>query len=256
VLFNSSYNHGNVVDREFGELYMNLVKKFQIESTRETDDDTVRHKSRLSGLKALESLCDSESFLKRTDLGDYIEMIIPAVLLNIADTRPSTVRVTSPAPDMHRRMSIQDQLITEVELKNISIHCLSALFSSASATSLKLILSAFYNVLDAKKHWSNPHYILKLFTIIVEAVKSEYRYIVTAALFERLETEPDIAFKTTVVNVLKTLIASETSLMGLTIPELLETFCSHIYTMCLTKPSETDLEQKPLQESLIQAIGI
>lgn len=135
----------------------------------------LRHKSRLSGLKALESLCDNESFIKRSDLGDYIEMIIPSVLLNMADTRGSEYDITkakvscpqemesrassdsafegkhgqmeSQKSDEHvptpfeRRMSIQDQLITDGELKKISIHCLSALFSGASAASLKIILA-------------------------------------------------------------------------------------------------------------------
>lgn len=42
--------------------------------------------------------------------------------------------------------------------------------------------------------------------------------------------------------------------MGMTIPELLETFCSHISRLC-EESRDSDMDQKPLQQSLIQAIG-
>lgn len=234
---------------------MNLVKKFQFESTRQTNDNNIRNKARLSGLKALESLCRSDSFLKRSDVGVYVNMIIPAVLMNIADTRNSFSEHSNPGQVDVKRLSIQDQLITDSELKNIGTRCISSLFASASATSLKIILASFYEVLDENYHWSNPEYILKLFIIIVEAVKKEYRYIITSSLFGRLQTEKDLSLKTTLLNVIRTLISNDNSLMGLTIPELLDTFCWHIKGMCDIKASETDLEQKPFQDSLIKAIG-
>ena len=143
MTFNSSYNHESVVDEEFSAMYLQLATNFANESKNTTGDAGIRHKARLSGLKALESLCDNESFLKRSDANLFIDLIIPCILLNISEQG----KVKTPENMTPRRLSIQDQLITDDELKNISKHCLSLLFSTTIGNSLKLIMTPFYKYL-------------------------------------------------------------------------------------------------------------
>jgi hypothetical protein len=232
-----------------------LVFSFASAATRDEADAHSRNKTRLSGLKALEALCESESFLRRgnitqllilADAGNYVAIIVPAVLKN---TSIPQKEVNPP-----KRASIQDQLITDVELKATAFHCLTALFGSASLPSLRTLLLHFYAALDHGNHWINPCHILDLFRLSVDAVKTEYRYILTNALFERLASSNDTQLKTTLVNIITALIASDRSLMGLTIPELLDTFCSHIFKMCSIK-SDDSLATSAFNESLTTAIG-
>jgi hypothetical protein len=184
--------------------------------------------------------------LIKADAGNYVAIIVPAVLKNSATPK----KEISP----QKRASIQDQLITDVELKATAFHCLTALFGFASLPSLRTLLLHFYAALDHGNHWADPSHILALFRLAVDAVKTEYRYIIANTLFERLASSNDTQLKTTLVNIITALIAADHSLMGLTIPELLDTFCSNIFKMCSIK-SDDSLATSAFNESLTTAIG-
>ncbi|KAI8904038.1 armadillo-type protein [Gorgonomyces haynaldii] len=251
VLFNSNHNHESVVDEEFGSIYLNLVEKFCAEATSQIGESNIKHKQRLSGLKALESLCDNASFLKRADLSKYMSTIVPALLLNLSDKTSVTKSKESLSP---RRLSIQDSLITDDELKNICNHCLDALFSNSNAASAKIILMPLFRDLDDKKQWPNSVYVLRVFKTIFHALKGEYRYVLVAHIFERIKMEPDLAIKTTLVNALRVFMTSGSGLMSLTIPELLETLVSHLAQFCSKKAADP-LYENALKESIISAIA-
>ena len=72
---------------------------------------------------------------------------------------------------------------------------------------------------------------------------------ITSSIFDRLNTETNVAHKITVVHILQFLITFETGLMGLTVPELLEAFVSQ-----LASPTQDELSNL-LFEAVVDAIG-
>lgn len=266
VLFNVSYKHENI-DKEFTQLYLNLVKSFHLEASKAVEADlNVQHKLRLSGLKALESLCMSESFMGRSDLTGYLQMIIPAIMANIPHFREtiSEDKVTTKHYDAEKEvdiqtgytppatMSIQDSMITQIELRSIAINCYVSLLAKSSSNSLKSILVHIYEYLDSFNRWDLHEYILKLFKIGIEAIKSEYRYIVTMSLFQKIQGSNDTIYETKVIDLVTDLVGEEAGAVGLTVPELLEFFCMNINRVCAAQITP---ETQNLHHSLVGAIG-
>lgn len=145
VLFNRYYNHESVVDDELKRLYLALVTEFHAESTkpvhlsRQDHRFDSLHRPRLSGLKALESLCDKDLFLKRPDLGEFIDLMMAAFLYNINDSSLAT-------SDIAPCESSQANSAAESDLTKISMQCISKIFAGASANNMALILAAFYRL--------------------------------------------------------------------------------------------------------------
>ena len=91
-----------------------------------------------------------------------------------------------------------------------------------------------------------------LIDIVLESVSPDCQFVVTSKLFDKLNSEPDESLKTVLVNVLKALISSKKGLMGLTMPELLETFVSQLAN-CSRSP-DISVGESLLKESLVGAI--
>ncbi|KAH6562361.1 hypothetical protein BASA50_006555 [Batrachochytrium salamandrivorans] len=251
ILFSAHHNHQNIIDNEFTEIYSLLIKKFCTEAAYECSDSNLQHKTRLSGLKALEAVCDSESFIMSPNLVPYSQQIIPAALANMRsrDKRPDSTGL---------RQSITDQLITDDELKLSANICIRGLFRQANVANVKSFLLSICGYLDEKDLWSVSHYALDVIQSVVSVVQTQYHYIILSIMLERLESETHPTPKTTVVRVLTFLITSGEGIAGLTIPELLETFVRHLCASVDKHPSldENDVSvEHKLQQALINAIG-
>jgi hypothetical protein len=72
-------------------------------------------------------------------------MIIPSLLINITCTESVPPKKRSQNNGI-RRMSIQDQLITEGELQSIATHSLALLCTSCSITTLKVMMGVFFGL--------------------------------------------------------------------------------------------------------------
>nr|KAJ3422072.1 hypothetical protein HK105_001325 [Polyrhizophydium stewartii] len=280
ILFSSHHNHQNVIDSEFAAIYSQLIEKFCNEAAYETSDATLQHKTRLSGLKALEAVCGSDSFVLSPNLVPYSKKIIPAVLANMGPSKPRPESTELATPSMYtKRRSITDHLITDDELKHSAKVCISGLFGQANVTNLKEFLLSTSKFLDEKSLWSSSVYTLEvvravthvvqvgfrprprialLLLICLAFVQSQYHYVILSLMLERLEFETKPEIKTTVIRVLTFLISDGEGISGLTIPELLETFARHLRSS-VEKPATDDQMQlhahARLQQALVEAIG-
>ncbi|KAL2912310.1 plasma membrane localization protein [Polyrhizophydium stewartii] len=259
ILFSSHHNHQNVIDSEFAAIYSQLIEKFCNEAAYETSDATLQHKTRLSGLKALEAVCGSDSFVLSPNLVPYSKKIIPAVLANMGPSKPRPESTELATPSMYtKRRSITDHLITDDELKHSAKVCISGLFGQANVTNLKEFLLSTSKFLDEKSLWSSSVYTLEVVRAVTHVVQSQYHYVILSLMLERLEFETKPEIKTTVIRVLTFLISDGEGISGLTIPELLETFARHLRSS-VEKPATDDQMQlhahARLQQALVEAIG-
>jgi hypothetical protein len=79
----SKQNHEQLIDAEFKNILSELIDKFYGEATRESPSLIDKNKSRLSGLKALQSLCFTNYFSDITEYDPTINRVIVAILSNL-----------------------------------------------------------------------------------------------------------------------------------------------------------------------------
>ncbi|KAK6092556.1 plasma membrane localization protein [Batrachochytrium dendrobatidis] len=261
ILFSSHHNHQNIIDDEFTKIYSQLIQKFCKEAAFETSDATLQHKTRLSGLKALEAVCDSDSFIMSPHLIPYSQQIIPAALANMGSSHKHmhSLALHSSSPQMYtRKQSITDQLITDDELKYTANICICGLFRQANVANVKDFLISTCRYLDEKSMWVVNAYALDVIQSVTSVVQTQYHYIILSIMLERLESESDTVQKITVVQILTFLVTTGDGIAGITVPELLEIFARHLNASAETSKfsdgSCTPVQQQ-LQKALVNGIG-
>ncbi|EGF77871.1 hypothetical protein BATDEDRAFT_27181 [Batrachochytrium dendrobatidis JAM81] len=257
ILFSSHHNHQNIIDDEFTKIYSQLIQKFCKEAAFETSDATLQHKTRLSGLKALEAVCDSDSFIMSPHLIPYSQQIIPAALANMGSSHKhmhSLALSHSSSPQMYtRKQSITDQLITDDELKYTANICIRGLFRQANVANVKDFLISTCRYLDEKSMWVVNAYALDVIQSVTSVVQTQYHYIILSIMLERLESESDTVQKITVVQILTFLVTTGDGIAGITVPELLEIFARHLNASAETSKF-SDGSCTPVQQQLQKAL--
>ncbi|KAJ3255869.1 hypothetical protein HK103_005882 [Boothiomyces macroporosus] len=157
-----------------------------------------------------------------------------------------------PSP-VDKRQSITDQLITDDELKQTAERCLISIFQKSNATTIKPLMTGLLKNLDQLKYWDNSTYVQRLVQMVVNNCETQYHYAAVSQLLDRLENEPSVLIKTTVVNVLGTMF-SDGFLGGLTIPELLDTLIKHMQEITIQQKTELS-ERRLFQTAIVNTIG-
>ncbi|KAJ3299697.1 hypothetical protein HK104_007625 [Borealophlyctis nickersoniae] len=269
VTFSSYHNHEGTYDTEFTDVYSQVLQKFCKLAAYETSDLVLQHKSRLSGLKGIQAIAKSNSFLANPRAEAYSEVMLPAILINIMDPlRPSTLGTRSSrslrgkTPSMHsHRNSITDELITDRELEHTADGCLHELFGKTNVITLKTLMGHIWKYLDTNNEWDSKSYVVHLVKTLAAAVQPQHRYVLMSLLIERLNDEnfaKSTGIKTTLVAALTQMISNGGGAVGLTVLELLETLVKHLQQSAIaaTRGGESKKEEEVvIQDALINAIG-
>ncbi|KAJ3085555.1 hypothetical protein HK102_014058 [Quaeritorhiza haematococci] len=235
VVFSGYHNHESAADKEFTDLYDHLVARFCLFSVYETSNHLMRHKMRLSGLKALHGMASNETFLLDQHCSIYVQQMVPSAVENFKELtslpHPST-KDSSPRAVGSPRHSIADELITPAELGHIAESCLQELCKKTNATTLKMVLAPLLNFFDVNGHWSHQKkLVLHVIKSVCAAVQPQYRYVLVSSILERLN-DADFSSvksrKTTLIKTLTHLIASSGATVSLTILELLDTLVKNL----------------------------
>ncbi|KAJ3053762.1 hypothetical protein HK097_003447 [Rhizophlyctis rosea] len=266
VLFSSFHDHETAVDTEFTAIYSDLLKKFCTLASYETADVALQHKSRLSGLKAIQAVAASESFLSNPNAESYVERMLPAALINIRDPlrrQPASKAGHKSTPSIHsQRQSITDELITDRGLESTADAVLKELFTKSSVGSSKLQWNMITKYLDDQNEWESTTYVTHIVRIVASAVQAQQRYIVMGSIIDRLNDEKfegSPAAKTSLIQSLTHLITYGGGSVGLTVLELLETLVSHLQRSAKRTAAggeqANDKDELAIQSSLIESIG-
>ncbi|KAJ3090767.1 membrane anchoring protein efr3a, partial [Physocladia obscura] len=214
VTFNSLYRHDALVDSEVTSRYKKLVWKFCSQCCYITKNSAMQQKIHLSGLRAIESISSSDTFISSTPpslFAEYMSKIVPAILSNIREERrllaTSSIKSTPTAGNIPttpmRAGSISDDLITpplliasaQVSLRNLIQRASVAPPASQQQQSktLRTVLTSVWNYFDettrSLSSWADVEFVQAVAGIIRDAVAPQALYIVITGLIEMLKQE-------------------------------------------------------------------
>ncbi|KAJ1561403.1 hypothetical protein HK096_004858, partial [Nowakowskiella sp. JEL0078] len=187
----------------------------------------------------------------------YSIEIIPAILQNLSLALPTTIE--SANPRLSKTGSITDDLITDSEVVHLAHSCLLQLFSRTNASTLKLLLTSVYEFCETR--WSEERLMTLVFKSIANAVPTQYQYVITTSIMDRLQESQissDKKFsnsqqKSTHIRVLKYFIDHGIGIAGLTVLEILETLVKLLTD--ISKTSREDPAYKNDLDMVIRTIG-
>ncbi|KAJ3240390.1 Protein EFR3 B [Chytriomyces hyalinus] len=290
VTFNNLYTHDTIIDVELTALYSKLVYKFCAQCTYVTADSVLQKKLHLSGLRAIQSITNSDTFLVNPRAPEYVSKIIPALLSNLheekrirsnsstAQPAPSASQAKhrgeghTPTPHM-RKHSITDGLITNPLLHHSALESLSTLLSKTNAQNLRFVIAPVWAYMDKQGEWGQRAHVVFLVDAIVNAVAPQHRYVVMGSLLEKLGSLPTgsvkdrvgivVALTVFVAGVGDVAAANEGSNVGgagIAVVELLEALVGHLVEIAGAAEQSSsgtgpESEAKQFYEALIEAIG-
>ncbi|KAJ3221493.1 membrane anchoring protein efr3a, partial [Chytriomyces hyalinus] len=290
VMFNNLFTHDTIIDVELTALYSKLVYKFCAQCTYVTADSVLQKKLHLSGLRAIQSITNSDTFLVNPRAPEYVSKIIPALLSNLHEEKRirSNSPTSQPAPSAShakrrgeghtptapmRKHSITDGLITNPLLNHSALESLSNLLSKTNAQNLRFVIAPVWTYMDRMGEWSQRAHVVFLVDAIVKAVAPQHRYVVLGSLLEKLNTLPagSVKERIGVVVALTVFVAGVGDVAateggnnaggaGIAVVELLEALVGHLVEIAgaadqSTTGSATESEMKQFYEALIEAIG-
>ncbi|KAJ3121406.1 membrane anchoring protein efr3a [Physocladia obscura] len=215
VTFNSLYRHDALVDSDVISRYKKLVWKFCSQCSYATKNSTIQQKIHLSGLRAIESISSSDTFISSTPPNlfvEYMSKIIPAILSNIREERrllattsikPTPTAGNIPTPPM-RAGSISDDLITpplliasaQTSLRNLIQRSSVAPQPSSQqqqSKTLRTVLTSIWAYFDettrSLSSWADAEFVHAVAGIVRDSVAPQALYIVVAGLIEMLKQE-------------------------------------------------------------------
>ncbi|KAJ3245495.1 Protein EFR3 B [Chytriomyces hyalinus] len=290
VTFNNLYTHDTIIDVELTALYSKLVYKFCAQCTYVTADSVLQKKLHLSGLRAIQSITNSDTFLVNPRAPEYVSKIIPALLSNLheekrirsksstAQPAPSASQAKhrgeghTPTPHM-RKHSITDGLITNPLLQHSALESLSTLLSKTNAQNLRFVIAPVWAYMDKQGDWGQRAHVVFLVDAIVNAIAPQHRYVVLGSLLEKLSSLPTGSVKDRVgiVVALTVFVAgvgdvatatggSNVGGAGIAVVELSEVLVGHLVQIAggveqSSSGTGAESEVKQFYEALIEAIG-
>ncbi|KAI8809126.1 hypothetical protein BJ742DRAFT_250983 [Cladochytrium replicatum] len=269
VIFSQYYVHDRVIDPELQQIYTSAVQEFCSCAVYDSKDVLVTHRLNLSGLRALQAVVSSDTFLQDPAIEEYSQRIIQALLKTLRkhigeDISPQHFADEDSNSDhlTNKRASVTDELITDSELAHIAMAALNQLFCRANPTTLRILLSPLFAFVYEHDEWSSGKYVMPVMRTIANAIPTQYRYVLTATVLESLtdkesyKTKSDET-KNRMISIIKYLIDSGSAVAGLTILELLDAL-----VRVAIRASEDGVHQNSkasskstVEEATISAIG-
>jgi hypothetical protein len=212
----------------------------------------------VSGLRAIQAVASSDTFLLHSKIEDYVKVMVPAILSNISKlkVRPQLDNQNHSAGHHHnqdnsKRISIADDLFTHQEVEHTAENSLSQLISRTNATTLSCVLNPILTYFDEKNAWPATSYIIHVVKIITSAVQPQYLHILLSSILDRLNSDTyakDSVVKITLVQSLSYLVAHGGESVGVAVLELLEALARQIL-VTVTIVTSADSQAVPVSGS-------
>ncbi|KAJ3390630.1 hypothetical protein HDU84_007181 [Entophlyctis sp. JEL0112] len=284
VSFNAAYRHDGAVNSNVSSSYARLVTKFCTQCTYTTKNTALQQKMHLSGLRALRSICGTESFLATpTAVQVHVPNIINALLNTLKRERHAAfsekvapIATGGESTPPTRAGSVTDDLVTRSVLAKDAKSALQTLLgkvssagivsnlstaSHASSSGLKACLSAVWAFLDADKGvggWHDPELVEAVVLLVRDGVAPQAQYVLLASLLERVRnsfdsgSEHDSTETTVGVITAVNFLLSAGSGVGIAVVEVLETL---VGALCgRINSNESGKAQKPAEGVLRDAV--
>ncbi|KAI9203254.1 uncharacterized protein BJ171DRAFT_568976 [Polychytrium aggregatum] len=258
VIFSEYYQH-EITDPEFVRLYVELVGKFCDNCECNSTDSLLNHKTRISGLKAIQSIGSNDNFLKDASVEQLVKRMIPSSLHNLTYTqsnRDPPKATMNTAMMSHSRASVIDHLFNDDELHQVASSFLKEVFRRTNVNNIKLLSDTVFGFFSENKAWKASENVIRAFEIITSAVPDQYRHVLMKRILELLnhEVAGEDAARSTLVQTLTLLIAAGGSSAGLSPMELLEALVRHLMHTVTVGHGDSVTETRS-QQRLIEAIA-
>ncbi|KAI8610067.1 hypothetical protein BC830DRAFT_779011 [Chytriomyces sp. MP71] len=257
VTFNSIYTHDTIIDVELTEQYSKLVFKFCAQCTYTTTDSIMQKKLHLSGLRAIQSIANSDTFFLNPRSADYTEKIIPAILSNLHEERrliatsPPLQKGEAPSATAPMHITLTDDLFTHPLQQQSALASLRALLANTNSKTLRIALDPFWAYMDAKSEWRDDAHVAFLMDAIAAAIAPHHHYILLGSLLERVKVSALAPLDRRGIVVGLTVLVSGGNSSGVAVVELLEAIVGQIREVSARK----DAESVALQGALVEATG-
>ncbi|KAJ3352826.1 hypothetical protein HDU83_007628 [Entophlyctis luteolus] len=284
VTFNTAYRHDGAVNSEVSSTYSRLVTKFCSQCTYTGKNMTLQRKMHLSGLRALRSVCGTESFLVTTSA---IQVHIPNMITVLLNTfkreryasfseKVAPVAGAGELTPPTRAGSVTDDLVTSSILSKDAKSALQTLLgnmsgvgiisnlsttSNASSSGLKACLSAVWAFLDSDKGvggWHDTELVESIVILVRDGVAPQTQYVLLGSLLERLrnalvDISKNNSIETTVGIIIsvKVLLSGGTG-VGIAVVEVLENLVGVLSGRI--NANDTEKTQKPAEGVLLDAV--
>ncbi|KAI9343963.1 hypothetical protein BDR26DRAFT_1006119 [Obelidium mucronatum] len=282
VTFNSLYRHDTIMDIELTSLYSKLVHQFCGNCTLITKNTLVQQKIHLSGLRAIQSIAASDTFLVNPKAPEYVSHMIPAILSNLQEEKrlrstsepPRTPGLPNATPPMQTNQphhnSITDDLFTHPLLEQSAQESLSVLFKNGTRESLRFLIPPLWAFLEEKKLWGDKSMVVHVMTVVSGSVAPQYHYLLMASLLEKLkggkrkdqQQQPlsgNVIEKTGVVlGVVVLVSAGGAGAAGISVVELLEALVALVVETAVPADSDRvgeDGDVRAFHGMLVEAVG-
>ncbi|KAJ3370557.1 membrane anchoring protein efr3a [Kappamyces sp. JEL0680] len=253
TLFSSVRNPEDVIDAEFSLIHSQLIKTFCKEASSTDPVIQIRNKLRLSGLKALESLCEANFFVEGNKIDDSLEPVLRAILINLNSDKTHDAASASPSLLPSLSAGAGNVEVSQESLKQIAEKCLVGICKSSNAVTLKPLVAILFKILESNNQLEEPTLGWDMLSIVISSSESQYHFVIISYVLELIDSETNLVQKTTLIKILQQLIMDQ-RLAGLTIPELLDTFVKHLVESTINGAKETT-ELTAMQVACTEAIG-
>lgn len=251
----TTYAEGNSigVDDAVTNTYLQVLRKFAVLATNKNSaegekvDMETRNRTRLIGLAALNGVSSSDAiFASTTDSKKQVELIIPALLLNIFEGSIEGLKVetaklevdASPSPfftEFSARRPVHDRRAPSVhahipgekgpvesDVVSAALRSLQALVRQCNVTTASQVLDSVVGFFD-RVGWNDVERSCWLTERLSSFLMLQYRFVVPTRLMEVLfDLEGKTASRkhTTVLAMITTILNSNISLVGLGVTDL------------------------------------
>lgn len=252
----TTYAEGNSigVDDAVTNTYNQVLRKFAVLATTRSNSDgekvdaETKNRLRLIGLAALNGVSSSDAvFASTTDSKKQVELIIPALLLNIFDGPIEDLKVeaaklevdASPSPfftEFSARRPVNDRRApsvhahipgekgpTDTDVVSAALRSLQALVRQCNVATASQVLDAMVGFLD-RVGWNDVERCCWLTERLASFLMLQYRFVVPTRLMEvlfDLEDKAPSRKHTTVLAMTTTILNSPIALVGLGVTDLL-----------------------------------
>lgn len=222
------FSHDRVCEQDFDAFFSDLVKTFSAYAAYDTKIGVTKQKylltfltdarMHLAGLKAIHSIVANKSFFLNPKAQYYSIEMIPSILSNISGQYAlreapilsgsgDNLEVNTDVASLSKRFSIQDELITPVELTNIADLCIIDMISNANMDIAALIINWIYEYFDSNDKWANLDLVLHVIQKICDASLPGIRYSILVSTIQKMELSSiPVSVKYTLLKILNTLI--------------------------------------------------
>lgn len=271
ILFTKIRNPEDAIDTEFSITHNGVVMKLCQEAVKVHSsgiDDQI--KWRYHALNALEALCEFNYFVDGSKIDSTISTVLEAILKNIIyveSPRPGgrSPDTSTSVPSMIPTQitpngvvsSTESPKLTEVDLSKLAVKCLKGIVRNCNALTFRSLQISIMKILDSANQLEDAAASLFLFPLLISSSETQYHFVVITYVLDRLASETRVPVKTTLIKIISYLILAE-KLAGLTIPELLDIFVSHLNEsskLVMPLGSKQSDELVAMQVSLTKAIG-